>query len=110
MAGAAFVCVPGWIGVTVTGTVADGPPASVPMVQVTGALGEQDPWLGVADPNTVFAGGVSVTVTPVCADASGLVTCTWKVIGESAVTAVTGSWPICSVGLVTETLEAGLHG
>ena len=52
------------VGVSVIVTVADAPEAIVPRLQVTVAVPEQLPWLGVTVPRVTVAGSVSVRVTP----------------------------------------------
>jgi hypothetical protein len=51
------------VGVTTIVTVADAPEASVPIVQVTVVVAEQEPTDDDAETNVTPAGSVSVTVT-----------------------------------------------
>src|SRR5919198_2677182 len=64
---AVFVRVPVWVGTTTISTVAVAPLPIVPRLQVTVAVPEQVPWLGVVELYVTFAGRVSVRVVFVAA-------------------------------------------
>ncbi len=66
--------VPGWTGTTFTVTVAVAPLLTVPRLQVTVAVPEQEPWLGTAEVNMTVAGSGSVTMTFVAFDGPALPT------------------------------------